>query len=194
MLRLANQKPHSSTCSLFQKQLALFGRRIWNGITVHKETSAIRDWPTLHNSKELRSFLGARSFYRRISSSFADISSPLNEIQKNETSFVLTDKQEDEWNELKTRLTSSPKNEWKRSCHCYVSRCFSRAERIYHVSKKTFFLVVCALRTLLVNITLWAPITKVCRGPGAPLSRRRIKRMADVYSAIRFQNSTKITD
>ena len=59
-LRSANLKLHPSKCSLFQKQVAFLGHVLSeDGIAVQQgKITAIRDWPTPRNLKELRSFLG----------------------------------------------------------------------------------------------------------------------------------------
>ena len=51
------------------------------------KVEAIRSWPPLKNVHEVRSFMGLCSYYRRFIRHFAEIASPLHDLQKKRVSF-----------------------------------------------------------------------------------------------------------
>lgn len=58
--------------------------------------------------KQVRSFIGLASFYRKFIPNFADIARPLTNLTRKEVKFVWGDKQEQAFNELKQRLMLVP--------------------------------------------------------------------------------------
>ena len=80
-----------------------------NGIQVDEEkVKAIREWPTLRNASEGRSFHGLASFYRRFVRDFSSIAAPLNDLIKKNTEFKWTEVHEQAFNALKGKLTNVP--------------------------------------------------------------------------------------
>jgi hypothetical protein len=71
------------------------------------KVKAVRDYPTPKTVKDVRSFLGLASFYRRLIPKFADIAKPLTELTRTETEFVWKERQETAFNCLKEKLCSS---------------------------------------------------------------------------------------
>jgi hypothetical protein len=74
-LRNAMLKLNPKKCELFQKQVFYLGHVISEeGIAAdpHK-VSSILSWPVPRNKKELQSFLGLCSYYRKFIRSFADM-------------------------------------------------------------------------------------------------------------------------
>jgi len=65
-------------------------------------------WPTPTSVKELRSFLGLASYYRRFVHHFGMISIPLTDLLKKGAMFVWTLVQDQSFTALKTALTSAP--------------------------------------------------------------------------------------
>ena len=72
------------------------------------KVKAIMEWPQPTRVKELRSFHGLASFYRRFVKDFSSIASPLNELVKKGVTFHWGPKQEDAFVTLKERLTNAP--------------------------------------------------------------------------------------
>ena len=65
-------------------------------------------WPAPTSVKELRSFLGLTSYYRRFVCHFGMISRPLTDLLKKGAMFVWTSIQEQSFTALKTALMSAP--------------------------------------------------------------------------------------
>ena len=57
---------------------------------------------------EVRSFLGATSYYRKYIPGFADIASPLTNLTKKNQKFVWTEKCQSAFERLKEALVSAP--------------------------------------------------------------------------------------
>ena len=72
------------------------------------KTAAIKDWPTPTNLKELRSFIRFCNFYRMFIANFSQIAHPLHLLTKKDQEYVWGDLQQQAFQELKNRLTSSP--------------------------------------------------------------------------------------
>jgi hypothetical protein len=71
------------------------------------KVKAVRDYPTPKNVKDVRSFLGLASFYRRLIPKFADFAKPLTELTRKETEFNREERQETAFRSLKEKLCSS---------------------------------------------------------------------------------------
>jgi len=66
------------------------------------------DWPTPVNLREVRSFVGLCSYYRRFVEGFAKICAPLHEMTKKGKSFSWTPECQEAFDCLKVVLTSAP--------------------------------------------------------------------------------------
>jgi len=79
-----------------------------NGVHVDPEKiKVIQEWPTLQNVRDVRSFHGLASFYRRFVPNFSSLASPLNELVKKDTPFCWTEKQDQAFKRLKAQLTNA---------------------------------------------------------------------------------------
>ncbi|XP_031262170.1 uncharacterized protein LOC116120359 [Pistacia vera] len=58
--------------------------------------------------KEVESFLGLASYYRRFIAGFAQLAKPLTALTKQKTPFIWSDACEEIFQELKRRLTKAP--------------------------------------------------------------------------------------
>jgi len=80
-----------------------------NGIEVQDaKIATIRDWPSPRNLRQLRSFLGLCSYYRRFVLQFTSVAAPLHRLQNKNVTFEWGAKEEDALQELKRRLMTTP--------------------------------------------------------------------------------------
>ena len=111
-LRQANLKLKPKKCHLFKTKVSYLGHEVSNfGVSTQEEkTEAIKNWPTPTNVKEVRSFLGLASYYRRFVKDFATIAKPLHQLtEKNRAGrFEWSSVCQIAFDELKHRLTSTP--------------------------------------------------------------------------------------
>jgi hypothetical protein len=69
---------------------------------------AVSKWQSPKSVTEIRSFLGLARYYRRFIENFSKIAKPMIELLKSNMSYVWSDKCEANFQELKTRLTTTP--------------------------------------------------------------------------------------
>jgi len=88
-LRSSGLKLKPEKCLLFQKSVSFLGHTISeSGIgTDPNKIEAVSDWPTPTSVKEVRSFVGMASYYRRFVKYFAKKAAPLNEIARKSQRF-----------------------------------------------------------------------------------------------------------
>ena len=69
-------------CALLQRQVSFLGHIVsGEGISTDpSKIEAVKNWPIPTNVKEVRSFLGLRSYYRKFGNHFADIAGPLHKL------------------------------------------------------------------------------------------------------------------
>jgi hypothetical protein len=108
--RDAGLKLKPSKCSLLQRSVGFLGHVVSGlGISVDpKKISAVVDWPTPINVKEVRGFLGLCSYYRRFVQGFGNIAAPLNTLTEKNRPFCWTDECRIAFDTLKEALTTAP--------------------------------------------------------------------------------------
>jgi len=109
-LQAANLKLRASKCCLFQRRAAFLGHVLSENCTEVQDdkVETVRDWSTLYNLAELRSFLGLCSYYRKSSERFADVAAPLHKLRRKNVTFEWTEVQDGALNWLKKLLISAP--------------------------------------------------------------------------------------
>ena len=108
-LEKANLKMNPKKCTFLQKEVTFLGHIVnENGIaTDPSKTHAVKTWPVPQNIKDVRSFLGLCSYYRRFVHKFADIARPLHKLTEANKKFVWGEDCQQAFDKLKRALTSS---------------------------------------------------------------------------------------
>ncbi|GFW60461.1 retrovirus-related Pol polyprotein from transposon 297 [Trichonephila clavipes] len=106
----ANLKLNPSKCKFFQKEVNYLGHIISaEGVRTDPEkVSAVKNWKRPENLRELRSFLGLCTYYRKFVKGFSNIARPLHKLTESKQKFQWTKECEDSFLQLKEALTSSP--------------------------------------------------------------------------------------
>ena len=110
-LRQANLKLSPKKCNLFKHKVAFLGHIVSSeGISTNPEkVEAVQTWPVPKNVKQVRSFLGLCSYYRKFIRNFSTIAKPLTRLtEKHMSKFSWTGECNDAFTELKSRLVSAP--------------------------------------------------------------------------------------
>jgi transposase InsO family protein/predicted aspartyl protease len=171
-LRTAGLKLKAKKCSLFQRKVLFLGHVVSEqGVgTDPTKIEVIQSWPTPTTLTEVRGFIGLCSYYRRYIRGFGEIASPLHRLAEKGRGFVWTQECETAFSELKRCLTNAPvlayvdpgesfildtdasdramgavlsqvQNGSERVI-AYASRCFSKTERRYCVTRRELLAVV----------------------------------------------------
>jgi hypothetical protein len=104
----ANLQLQPSKCVFAQPKVEYLGYTVSReGIQASPEkTKAVRNFPVPRNVKEVRSFLGLASFYRRLVRNFAQHANPLTELLRKDAQFKWEQRQQSAFDKLKEALCS----------------------------------------------------------------------------------------
>ena len=134
----------------------------------------VQEWSRPSSKKQVRSFLGLCSYYRRFVQKFATIARPLHRFSEKAVKFQWSDDTEEAFNKLKTALTTSPvlaypklgqpfildtdssdfasgavlsqDYDGKERVLAYMSKSLNTHERTYCVTRKELLAVIVALK------------------------------------------------
>ena len=170
--RDAGLKLKARKCCLFARKVEFLGHIVSSeGIrTDPKKTESIKNWPTPKCTRDVRSFLGLCSYYRRFIFQFAETAKPLHRLSEKNQKFIWTQDCSKAFETLKKKLTEAPilahpdfnekfildtdasdmaiaailsqKLNGQEHVIAYASRTLSRSERRYCVTRKELLAVV----------------------------------------------------
>eukprot|EP00063_Salmo_salar_P080830 XP_014055665.1 PREDICTED: uncharacterized protein LOC106604999 [Salmo salar] len=155
----AGLKLHPEKCHFMRRKVSFLGHRVGKeGIsTMEDKVGAIRDWPTLTDQHQLKSFLGLASYYRRFVRDFSSVAAPLNRLLPKDKAFTWTVECEEAFNTLKLILDTDTSNvgmggvlaqvgpEGERVV-AHFSKTFDKHERRYCVTRRELLAVVASIK------------------------------------------------
>ncbi|KAK1646557.1 hypothetical protein QYE76_064362 [Lolium multiflorum] len=99
-----------SKCEFWLKEVGFLGHILSaGGIAVDpSKIKTVEEWKAPTTQTEVRAFLGLAGYYRRFVEGFSSIARPMTQLLKKDKKFEWTDKCEESFQQLKSRLTSAP--------------------------------------------------------------------------------------
>jgi len=121
-IRSVNLRINLEKCILFEKHVKYLGHIVsLKGVTTDPEKiAAVKEWPIPYTKKQLRSFLGSSSYYRKFIKGFSSLVKPLYTLTENKNKFIWEDKCQDAFDELKRVL-------WH--VQQYISKVYDKIDR-----------------------------------------------------------------
>ena len=109
-IRTAGLKLKLTKCQFLKKEVKFLGHVVSSqGIKTDPEKiETVKTWPIPLDVKELQSFLGLASYYRRFISGFSIIAEPLYKLCRKGVQFDWQRERQTAFEELKHRLVSAP--------------------------------------------------------------------------------------
>ena len=109
-LRAANLKLKSSKCHFFQEEVHFLGHVVSaQGVRPDpRKIVAVSEWPTPRKLRDVRSFLGLASYYRKFIERFSKIASPLTALTEKNKRFVWDEDCARAFQTLKDALVNAP--------------------------------------------------------------------------------------
>ncbi|GFQ65885.1 retrovirus-related Pol polyprotein from transposon 17.6 [Trichonephila clavata] len=174
-LKQANLKLNPDKCNLFHREVSYLGHIISaEGVrTDPRKVAAVKEWSQPRNVHELRRFLGLCTYYRRFVKGFSLITKPLHRLTEHKRPFIWTEECEVAFTSLKEALTSAPilfypdpvkqfildtdashanvgavlsqEIDGQERVIAYWSKCLSKPERNYCVTRKELLTIVKAV-------------------------------------------------
>ena len=172
----ANLKLKPSKCILFQHRVKFLGHIVSEeGVSTDPDKiMAVKEWSSPRSAKQVWSFLGLCSYYRRFVRDFAQIARPLHKLCEKGSKFLWSKDSEDSFQSLKLTLTTAPilaypqlgqqfildtdasehsvgavlsqvQDDQERVI-AYMSKTMNVHERVYCVTRKELLAVIVALR------------------------------------------------
>lgn len=172
----ANLKLSPEKCVLFQKQVSFLGHLVSeDGVaTDPRKIEDVKNWRTPRSVREVRSFLGLCSYYRKFVMCFSTIAKPLHKLTEKGTQLSWSEACETAFRELKLALTQAPILVYPKSEGLYIldtdasavglgavlaqvqggaekvisyySHCLSKPERHYCVTRRELLAVICSVK------------------------------------------------
>ena len=108
--RGARLKIHPQKCRFACDKVVYLGMEFSaNGVSPQKDkVSVVKNFIPCSNPKEVKSFLGLTSYFRRFIQNYSQITAPLRALLQKDARFLWTESCQQAFDELKNRLTSKP--------------------------------------------------------------------------------------
>jgi hypothetical protein len=109
-LKEAHLKLSPKKCHFFKTKVKFLGHIVSDeGVSTDpSKIKAVKDWPIPRNVKEVRSFLGLTSYYRKFIYKYADKAKALHKITEKNQKFTRTEDCQKSFDALKQALISAP--------------------------------------------------------------------------------------
>ena len=109
-LRMAGLKLKPKKCHLVKQEVKYLGYVVSNaGVCADVDkVRAVQDFPRPQNLKQLRSFLGLASYYRRFIPKFSQVAAPLYALTKKDAPYQWNSSCQDTFEQLKQKLIQAP--------------------------------------------------------------------------------------
>ena len=106
----AGLKISPKKCQLFRRKGSFLGHEVsQEGIaTDPQKVAAVSEWPRPANLKQVRSFMGFCSYYRKFIEGFARIAKPLHKLTEKDQKFIWDPECDKVFQQLKARLITAP--------------------------------------------------------------------------------------
>ena len=109
-LRRFNLKLSPQKCEFLRREVIYLGHKIsQEGVTADPgKVSVLRNFPIPKDQKEIKSFMGLASYYRKFIKNFSKIAYPINRLLRKDTPFLWEQEQQNSFEILKEKLTTAP--------------------------------------------------------------------------------------
>jgi hypothetical protein len=99
-----------SKCEFWLQELIFLGHVVsTNGVAmIPDKVQSILDWETPKSAMDIRSFLGLAGYYRQFIENFSKIAKPMTDLLKKDKKFEWSEKAQESFQVLKTKLTTAP--------------------------------------------------------------------------------------
>jgi len=106
----AGLKLKTNKCVFFSSKIELLGHEVSNSgiVPLERNVVAIKQFPIPKKVKDVRSFIGLTSYYRKYIKNFAKIAGPLIDLTKKENKFSWGENQNNAFNTLKNLIITAP--------------------------------------------------------------------------------------
>lgn len=105
----AQLKANPLKCAFLRKEVNFLGHSVSQAGIVPDagKTAAVRLFPRPKNAKEVKSFIGLASYYRKFIENFAEIANPLHKLMRKDSEFICSNECERAFTELKDKHFST---------------------------------------------------------------------------------------